>query len=354
MSNSVRGNNSSPGIYFKETEVGYSAKSLGITSLGVAGETLRGPAFENVPIADWTEFETVFGGTSTKKFKGTQYPKYELPFIAKSYLTESRQLNVVRVRGLSGYNAGPAWYLKDNNDKVIAVLRSRGHYEKYGEPGKDDNGCAIYKGYDKLVYDTTAVTFDQYTTVNGTLNCKTDTNSTKLDYFGGTGTTKTGVTKMSLTSDDYGRLTIIAIGVDSKEYKYAVSLNAGERDYILTVLGTNPNDSNALVYVEELYDVALGQSISEGKATHLNKNPELIKQAVYANLWKPVSDILSIPEEELKRGHLGMRFLADSGSTRITTYQEKTIGSGTTATTEFVTGTTEAGSIYEVKYCNRI
>jgi hypothetical protein len=84
---------------------------------------LKGPAFEHISIADWGEFETVFGGTSTEKFKDSLYPKYELPFIAKSYLAESKQLEVVRVLGLSGYNAGPAWYIKDNSGKIIAVLR---------------------------------------------------------------------------------------------------------------------------------------------------------------------------------------------------------------------------------------
>ena len=108
---STRRTHVSPGITYKETEVPYSTKSLGITTLGLAGETVKGPAFQTIPIADWREYQSYFGGTNPQKFRGSQYPKYELPYIAQSYLKQSKQLEVVRVLGLSGVNAGPAWVL---------------------------------------------------------------------------------------------------------------------------------------------------------------------------------------------------------------------------------------------------
>ena len=74
---------STPGVYFSEMELNYAPKSLGITRLGVAGETQKGPAFQPIEISDWAQFQTFFGGTSTEKFRGSQYPKYELPYIAK-------------------------------------------------------------------------------------------------------------------------------------------------------------------------------------------------------------------------------------------------------------------------------
>ena len=43
------------------------------------------------------------------KYIETQIPKYELGYIAKSYLSQSNQLFVTRVLGLSGYDAGPSW-----------------------------------------------------------------------------------------------------------------------------------------------------------------------------------------------------------------------------------------------------
>lgn len=108
---------SSPGIFYKEVEVPYSTKSLGITTLGVAGETVKGPAFQPIPIAQWDEFLAYFGGTNPEKYRGSQYPKYELPYIAQEYLKQSKQLEVVRVLGLSGVNAGPAWVLTATKHK---------------------------------------------------------------------------------------------------------------------------------------------------------------------------------------------------------------------------------------------
>ena len=78
----ARGIHVSPGVYSKETEINYAVKSLGITTLGAVGETLRGPAFQPMLIENWREFQSMFGGTSTEKFSGSQYPKYELPYIA--------------------------------------------------------------------------------------------------------------------------------------------------------------------------------------------------------------------------------------------------------------------------------
>ena len=100
-----------PGIYYKEVEIPYATKSLGITTLGLTGETVKGPAFQPIPISDWREFQAYFGGTNPEKFRGSQYPKYELPYIAQEYLKQSKQLEVVRVLGLSGVNAGPAWVI---------------------------------------------------------------------------------------------------------------------------------------------------------------------------------------------------------------------------------------------------
>ena len=82
----------SPGIYTKETDLTYAAKSLGITTLGVVGETVKGPAFQPIMVENWREFQNYFGGTNPEKFKGSQYPKYELPYIAQSYLKQSNQL----------------------------------------------------------------------------------------------------------------------------------------------------------------------------------------------------------------------------------------------------------------------
>jgi hypothetical protein len=99
----------SPGVYTSEKELSFVAQSVGVTTLGMAGETLKGPAFEPIFITNYDEFTTFFGDTSPEKFVNTQIPKYETAYIAKSYLQQSNQLFVTRILGLSGYDAGPSW-----------------------------------------------------------------------------------------------------------------------------------------------------------------------------------------------------------------------------------------------------
>jgi hypothetical protein len=99
----------SPGVYTSERDLSFVAQSVGVTTLGIVGETLKGPAFEPIFITSFDEFQAIFGGTSPEKFVNTQIPKYEAAYIAKSYLQQSNQLFVTRILGLSGYDAGPSW-----------------------------------------------------------------------------------------------------------------------------------------------------------------------------------------------------------------------------------------------------
>jgi hypothetical protein len=99
----------SPGVYTSEVDLSFVAQSVGVTTLGIVGETLKGPAFEPIFITNFDEFSTYFGDTSPEKFINTQIPKYEAAYIAKAYLQQSNQLFVTRILGLSGYDAGPSW-----------------------------------------------------------------------------------------------------------------------------------------------------------------------------------------------------------------------------------------------------
>jgi|694.fasta_scaffold04254_12 hypothetical protein len=99
----------SPGVYTSEVDLSFVSQSVGVTTLGIVGETLKGPAFEPIFITNFDEFTTYFGGTSPEKFINTQIPKYEAAYVAKAYLQQSNQLFVTRILGLSGYDAGPSW-----------------------------------------------------------------------------------------------------------------------------------------------------------------------------------------------------------------------------------------------------
>lgn len=390
MSNSsVRGVHVSPGIYTKETEITYAVKSLGITTLGLVGETQRGPAFQPVSIENWRDFQSMFGGTSTEKFKDTLYPKYELPYIAKSYLSESNQLQVCRVLGLSGYNAGPAWLitLSGNtpyNNSVVAVLRSRGYYDKYYKPAgteaKDGCGCGsgtnVQYDYQRFrvgeMSDGACTTGDTGTTTTTPRKFypyavslaeykPIDSNGTVCsDYKLTTSTAQTSGSIISTCSvNDFGRFNInivlserspasISDGIPSPDVTYSVSLNPNDKDYILKVLGTTNDDGSAPIYVEALYDVALRQGIEAGQVIGICSGATFIAPYLISDFCtvEPVSSLMEKQEGSLTRGDIGRRFLANKASFnapiyyhkldengKLKLYQESTGGTRTTRNT---------------------
>ena len=101
----------SPGVYTSEKDLSFVAQSVGVSTLGLVGETLKGPAFEPILITDFDSFKLYFGGTSPEK-DGNDNPKYELPYVAKAYLQESNQLFVTRVLGLTGYKPVKTFAIK--------------------------------------------------------------------------------------------------------------------------------------------------------------------------------------------------------------------------------------------------
>lgn len=115
----------SPGVFTSEKDLTFVAQQVGVTTLGVVGETLKGPAFEPIFITNYGEYQTIFGGTSAKIFNNGK-PQYETTYIAKQYLKESNQLFVTRVLGLTGYDAGHAWAIvaEANYDPTTIVSGS--------------------------------------------------------------------------------------------------------------------------------------------------------------------------------------------------------------------------------------
>lgn len=339
-SSNIRGVHVSPGIYAKETVLTYAAKNLGITTLGLVGETLRGPAFSVTPISNWREFQDVFGGTSTEKFKESQFPKYELPYVAKSYLSESNQLQVCRVLGISGYEGGPAWVItagskekRSETDKgqVVAVLRSRGQFKKLFKYSNIDNCDCPNTAYDKLVYHVGEFKRDELHKCGSVTSY--NENALKISQYKeltSSGNDCAGYTLkgqdsgFEISSSDYGKFTIEGlIGeqvtgtlVEPKTvgyFSYSVSLNPGDKDYILKVLGTTPDDGDAPIYVEALYDVALKQGIQSGELQFINDSLEfydVYKTSEYAQL-EPVFGLIEKEESGLSRKDVGRRFLAD-------------------------------------------
>jgi hypothetical protein len=100
----------SPGVFTSEKDLTFVAQQVGVTTLGLVGETVKGPAFEPIFVTKYDEYTAIFGGLNAKKDSNNK-PRYELSYVAKHYLTESNQLFVTRILGLNGYDAGSAWLI---------------------------------------------------------------------------------------------------------------------------------------------------------------------------------------------------------------------------------------------------
>lgn len=345
----IRGTHSSPGVYSTITDLQYAANSLGITTLGLVGETKKGPAFEPVAISNWNEFVDYFGGTSTEKFKDTLMPKYELPYIAKSYLSASNQMYVCRVLGLSGYNAGPAWAIygttsanTENDRHLVAILRSRGSYDANGTT-YDKCSTTGTATYDTLTYYCTGVTLGNYSNSYIEMNC---------DKPASGSITINTATTISVTPGNYGRFVLKCngttnSGTTSYEKEYSVSLNAGEKDYIYNVLGSDANNGSSMLFVEALYDMELRKLVDTGKITELKIVK--ISEKVAAPICDPVSDFLTIKSKDLTRKDLGKTFLCNSTGTSAHTYYDYTNLSSTTFNTTATTFNDEnIGQVFKV------
>ena len=210
----------SPGVYTSEKDLTFVAQSVGVTTLGLVGETLKGPAFEPVLVGSYDEFRTFFGGSSPVK-DGDGNPKYELPYVAKSYLQESNQLFVTRILGLTGYKAGESFSIVSDNDEVIVVLRSRGSY----------SGST-------LTYEATAVS----------------------------------IAGPDLATNPLAEFTLTVTTLTSGSLDFVCSLDKTSTKYITKVLGTEVFDKSYVeypIYVHEVYPNYLSNAFDQGVITGL-------------------------------------------------------------------------------------
>ena len=259
MISDARGGHVSPGVYDEIRDINYSTKSLGITTLGVAGETLKGPAFQKVRVGSMDDFIDYFGGTSPIKFKGTGYPKYELPYIAKAYLEQSKQLEVVRVLGLSGYWAGSAWTISAGESEgekkmPVAVLRSKKSYS--GDTTAYGICVESNEAPDDIVEDIEILPY------SGNVydaNCVLD----------GSGYTQEPIAVAEYDSKgnisvDLGKFALkitlkqpVNTGETATTITYNVSLNPSDPDYLYKIFPEDPLMGSAPVYIEAVYDMAI-------------------------------------------------------------------------------------------------
>ena len=301
----------SPGVKFKE-------RNVGITTLGLAGETLKGPAFEPVFIQDQGQFSTRFGAQSTKRFQNAEKTlQYQLPYVANAFLEEAQQLWVTRVLGLSGYKADTAWNITldagvdpetegivgtpttntgvpfEGNSYLGVALGFSGA-TGVSDTGYTKNG-SIFTNY---IHEFTATT---KTTTGGTVTDKvTQYSATSLTEYEGmvlaiirsrgdsntavdsvpvttfqtdsleiTGNTTSG--SINPTGDIFSEFNLIAKDTGSTVIgAYKVSLNPYDSSWLPNVIGYEAKDKNTAIWVQAIYPDLIKKLDEDGIAYAIN------------------------------------------------------------------------------------
>lgn len=298
----------SPGVKFRERDLSFVVRNVGITTLGLVGETQKGPAFEPIFIQDKGQFRTRFGGQSIERFANGQL-KYQLPYVANAYLSESNQLYVTRVLGLSGYDAGTAWALtlsagvdpSTTGDTSNVVINSNIPFSGNTYLGVTINEVgqegSVFSGFTKTGANSfSGIRVDfTVTTLNngsGTLDeVRTEISGTSfteyenmvLAVIRSRGNVIDNENAASTVEFDADSLSIVAnettngIGdifaqfeikasnsVDGTSESFVVSLNPNSRDFLPNVLGDKPKGKNTKVWVEAVYPDLIKKLDAEG------------------------------------------------------------------------------------------
>jgi len=302
----------SPGVKFKERDLTFVTRNVGITTLGLVGETLKGPAFEHIYLQDATQFATRFGAQSIEKFPANGNLKYQLPYVANSYLQETNQLYVTRVLGLSGYDAGTGWTLtlSAGVDPATIVSGATSAYTA-NFTGNTFMGVVVNIDGDKgLVFSgfhKTGTAFSGYSysfIVSGMTGASHTAHITRV-YLTGTSYsayenmvlavirsrgyvtdqvnlpsittfyTKTltlpasGNTTVIGSGDLYGQFTLVATS-GSSVAKYTATLNPNSSSFLPNVIGSLPKDKNTKIWTQAIYPDLI-QVLDSGGDTYPSK-----------------------------------------------------------------------------------
>jgi len=298
----------SPGLKFRERDLTFVTKSVGVTTLGLVGETLKGPAFEPVYITDKGEFLTRFGAQSIEKFSSNGSLRYQLPYSANAYLEESNQLWVTRVLGLSGYDAGKAWVISLSSGLDPDTLN-------YGSPvvTGDTFSDYMYEGVNLYKVGDTGSSFSGFTK-SGSNFSGIKTFFTVETFTGGTGTVSVSAT--TFTGVEYSGYTNMVLGMIRSKAQVAPVYNGTPKTefYVtgITITGNSTNvgvgdlfgdftlvcELNSDVFSgggTELYNVSLNPNASNYLPNVVgvgakDKKTKIWIQEIYPDLIKKLDD----------------------------------------------------------------
>jgi len=316
----------SPGIKYRETDITQIQKQLGITTLGLVGETLKGPAFEPIFIESQQDFYNRFGGQSIERFKGNNQLQYQLPYVANAYLNESNQLYVTRILGLSGYQAGTGWAIVMEAGVDLTTTGTTGN-PVTGTSSFSNNvylGTSLYQVGDHGVYFSgfTKVSLTGFsgnkiaftaTTINngsGTVKTKTYTltgsslteyenmvlavirsRATVTDNINLPSTTTFVTTNLSISAnttvigigDLFGKFTLTASKPSGTTESYIVSLNPNDSNFISNVIGSEAKDKNSKIWVEAIYPDLIKKLDADGLGYGIRSTVVDLKSDAYTN-----------------------------------------------------------------------
>lgn len=297
----------SPGLKFRERDLSFVSKNVGLTTLGLVGETPKGPAFQPISVTDKGNFTSRFGDQSIEKYPNGDL-KFQLPYVANAYMDESDQLVVTRVLGLSGYHAGHAWGLRVS---AGVDLSTTGVTTTGTSFGSFTNG--VYLGTTIYTVGQTGTVFTGYTKTGPTTFSTLITHFQVTSLLNGAGsvvTTGTTVTGSSLSAyegmvvaivrsrasvedvvdgapvttfeatnlqmianattvgsgDFFGKFTLRASTGMTGYEDYVVSLNPDSREFITNVIGDKPKGKNTKIYVEAVYPDLIRKLDADGVA----------------------------------------------------------------------------------------
>ena len=323
----------SPGVFTREQDFTIFASRIGITRLGVVGKTLRGPAFEPIKIRTTDDYLLRFGGTDTN---------FPLPYVANSFLSQSNELTVVRVLGNSGFENSPAWLImSDISDTFSGQTEISGlTFTKTSDPVTTTyNFTAITEslmanetvssstvGNDVVISYSGNVTSLQVANAlandvdfsNIGINVQDDTTSLIGDGTWSLVTSdlepkgsKSGSTLAVIRSkydqvaedwhfNDESQINIGAISSTLGSFMlsattgpltaltnsgYTVSLDETREDYIVRILGKNPEviDGAPNLYVERIYPNFIREASARGEINGINPTLAYTEEAAYTD-----------------------------------------------------------------------
>lgn len=311
----------SPGVKFRERDLSYTTREIGVTTLGLVGETQKGPAFEPIFIEDKDQFRTRFGAQSIEKYSNGSI-RYQLPYVANSYLNESNQLYVTRVLGLSGYEAGKLWaltlsagYDPSTTGATATVTSGTGaivnnyylgtRLSQTGATGSYFSGftktsatgflgdlvqftaTTLSAGTGTVATLTTVLSASSYTqyenmvlaVIRSKAQVTDNVDANVTYYFEADSLSITGNTSNTGTGDIFGTFNInvqYADDVNTTDNEslntvtYSTSLNPNSKDYLVNVIGNKVFTKNSPIWVEAIYPDLIKKLDADGVAYGVN------------------------------------------------------------------------------------